>query len=394
MKYIEKRDSYDEAIKVIFTNKEFNQYLFYVHILSQCRLEFSDIDFIAGVSISDYKYILHINSEKFGNLPIKQRIGVLKHEVLHIIDLHLTDRKAENHKKWNLATDCAINQLIEIGHLPENHITVENLFKNNKNIKRKERAEYYYNLIEDEEDEEDNKKDYSQFDIFSKEDSTDCGQIKDITEGMINSAIEETIKTSGVGSIPNEVKNILKLKYSKEINWKRQLQRIVGSIKTNTKRTIMKSNRRNPSRKDLKGKIKDVKYEILVITDESGSVSDKQEQIALSEILSLCNMIDSPVDLIRVDTKASDITILTKKSLQYTRIKSGGTYLSDSIEKIKKNYDIIIILSDGELSKNDIDNFYQLNKDILWLIINESDIDGLVKGKMKMIQIRNIKESK
>lgn len=385
---LEERKSYDETIKVIFTNAAFNNYLFYIHILSQCHLKFeTSSDFIAGVSINDNKYTLHINPIKFELLEIKERIGVLKHEVLHIINLHLTERKIENHEKWNLATDCAINQLIDETHLPKGHITINNLFEKNKNkIKHNERAEYYYSLIEDT-----NEKNYNRFDKFEKSDSKmPDDTIKDITKGMIDTAVEETIKTAGVDNVPKEVNKILKLLYSKEINWKREIQKIVSSLKAGSKRTIMKPNRRNPYRKDLKGKVKDSNYEILVITDESASVSNKQEIKALSEIISLCDMLNTEVDIIRVDTEASEITKLNKKNIEYTRIKNGATFLSKSIEKIKKNYDIIIILTDGELLTDDIDNFYQLNTPIIWLVINSVNISGLDRGKMKKIQIYKI----
>ena len=151
------RSSYDIAIHTIFTSvdPDIKKYLFYVHILTQCKVIFDEtLPAIAGVSFTNFKYNLYINPIMFSKLTIPHRIGVLKHEMLHIIDLHLTLRRKDydNHN-WNLATDCAINQLINKDHLPENCVTIENLFTDsNIKIASKMNAEYYYNLIKENEE--------------------------------------------------------------------------------------------------------------------------------------------------------------------------------------------------------------------------------------------------
>ena len=112
----------------------------------------------------------------------------------------------------------------------------------------------------------------------------------------------------------------------------------------------------------------------------------------MSEIISLCQLFKIEVDLIRVDTTASDIIKLNKNSIKYKRIKSGGTYISSAIEKIKKDYDVIIILTDGELYQKDINKFKDLDTQIIWLIINSKEIDGNFESKyMRKIQIKHFK---
>lgn len=398
MNVVKVREPYDIAIQTIFTSNDesLKSYLFYIHILTQCRVKFDDsLKFIAAVSFSDFKYNLHINPVMFGNLSVPHRIGVLKHEMLHIIDLHLTERRKDydNHY-WNLATDCAINQLINKDHLPLDCITPENLFKENTvDVKLKMTAEYYYNLIKDNEENLNSSFSKDSGSIFDELTECSCDNsndiVKEITKEIIKNAIEET---KNCGSIPSEVQNILELRYKKEINWRKELQKIFSKLKTDKKKTIMKPNRRNPNRKDLYGNKKDVKNEILVITDESGSVSDKDEAKALSEIISLCQMFKIDVDLIRVDSAASDIIKLNKNSVQYSRLKSGGTFLSSAIEKIEKDYDVIIIATDGELQKKDIKNFEELNTQIIWLIINKSEVSSdFETKKMKKIHIKNFK---
>lgn len=385
------KTSYTQAIQTIFTSgdPDIQQYLFYVHLLNQCRVTFDDkLEFMAAVSYSNFKYNLHINPILFSEIHVNKRIGVLKHEMLHIIDLHLIERRKENMKYWNLATDCAINQLINLSHLPEGCILPDNLFKGNSvKVKLKMTAEYYYDLILENKENLNENLTFDDLQDYDRDVSSDV--IKEMTKEMIKKAIDET---KNCGSIPSEVQQILELKYKREINWRKELQKIIGKLKTDKKKTIMKPNRRNPNRKDLYGNKKDVKNEILVITDESGSVSDKDEAKALSEIISLCQMFKIDVDLIRVDTEASDIIKLNKNSVQYSRLKSGGTYLSSAIKKIKKDYDIIIIATDGELQQKDFNNFKDLNKEIIWLIINPNGNFEFLKSKMmKLIHIKYFK---
>ena len=61
------------------------------------------------------------NPDFFDSLPEKQILGVLKHEMYHLIFEHVTSRKPEGvpHKKWNIAADLAINSHLQ-GELPDN----------------------------------------------------------------------------------------------------------------------------------------------------------------------------------------------------------------------------------------------------------------------------------
>ena len=132
---------YDETVQNMFSNKEYNEdYIFYACMLSKCNIFFTEgFDAPAGVSFSG-NYNLYINLKLFSNYNLTERIAILKHEMLHILNGHLLYRNEnKKNKKWNLATDCAINQLINPGHLPKDCITVEyisSLVK--KNVKKLE----------------------------------------------------------------------------------------------------------------------------------------------------------------------------------------------------------------------------------------------------------------
>jgi len=77
----------------------------------------------AGVRVNPdtAQFEMLYNPDFFDSLPEEQVLGVLKHEMYHLIFEHVTSRKPEgiNHMKWNVAADLAINSHLQ-GELPDN----------------------------------------------------------------------------------------------------------------------------------------------------------------------------------------------------------------------------------------------------------------------------------
>ena len=68
----------------------------------------------AGVSKHNIGIQLAINPQYFFDLPEKHRVGLIKHELLHIALGHLIMRSLYSDKKlFNIAADLEINQYIE-----------------------------------------------------------------------------------------------------------------------------------------------------------------------------------------------------------------------------------------------------------------------------------------
>ena len=57
-------------------------------------------------------YVLRYNPKFVKKLPIMQLQGVIAHEVMHIALLHHVRRGVREHRKWNIACDFAINQIL------------------------------------------------------------------------------------------------------------------------------------------------------------------------------------------------------------------------------------------------------------------------------------------
>lgn len=73
----------------------------------------------AGVSKNGINMQLAINPTFWENLSPEYRVGILKHEILHIAFHHLSLRdKYKDHRLFNIAADLEINQYIDKDYLP------------------------------------------------------------------------------------------------------------------------------------------------------------------------------------------------------------------------------------------------------------------------------------
>ena len=110
---------WEQTIANMFSNPTYaNSYLFYAHMLAQCRIVFDDtMQAPAGVNFMHDHYNLFINptgfdltDEQFAaaqlqdssatkhipgfcEYPLEHRLGILKHEMLHILFAHIARKE-------------------------------------------------------------------------------------------------------------------------------------------------------------------------------------------------------------------------------------------------------------------------------------------------------------
>lgn len=383
------RSSYEEAILAMFLKKDYaDEYLFYAHILNKFSIKLSsDIESPAGITFQNPNFILYINPELFSTYTLENRMAILKHEVLHAIFNHFLRKDNRDHKTWNIATDCAINQMINENHLPNDCILPKTLSKLlNKKIPKNENAEFYYDLLINQNVD---MQTIDSHDVWDE--SENFGQSENskyIIKEITNKALSETIKQ--IGRIPKEISKILEIINKKqEINWKKVLKNVISNKRINTKRTIYRKDRRFNNRDDLKGKIKDKLFNLLVILDVSGSMSDEEIQTTLSEIMNICRDID--VTLIQVDSEAKEPEKITKNTKVFSRKGNGGTYISTGLEKAKERkiqYDALIVITDGYINKSDLEKFEELKKTIIFLIPKTGYRIQTTKSNIKVFKLQ------
>lgn len=335
----------NKTISEMLTNPLYNEYLFYCSVLSKTEFEFLESEYVAYVYFCSEKlnYVINIDLLKFSEYSLQNRMAILKHEVLHIIWGHLKFRG--NIKKWQLATDCAINQFINSEHLPLGAILPETL-----GVPERLSSQEYYELI-DIDDDEDN----SHF----KWDSNNYNIQTEVVSEIIESSTEFTLKHSGV--IPQNISEMISLNKPQN-NLEQKLRRFM--IKDH-RYSIKKSSRRFPDNLEIKGKIKTRKLELSIILDVSGSIRDSDIKKAISEILRTTKL-QKEIDLIQVDSEPRSPEKLTKHTKFIERTGRGGTYLSSALEYIKTKD--LIIITDGRLFDEDIKLLNSSGKNILWIL--------------------------
>ena len=421
------RGKLDDTLAAMFSNPEYRaNYLFYAHIIGQCSIKIDkEMPAPAGVSFSVDHYNLYINPDEFDSYALKERLAILKHEALHILYGHLGERgNGKNPAGWNISTDCALNQHIDQDHLPECAILPKPLEEEmGITVPMGQSAEFYYELLKSEmqkqlnqsgqgnqpnqgdgEHSQEQQQLQSQSSVFDSLKGTramdthktwdesvgDKDLQQDLTKRMIERAQTETLK--GKGTIPAACADWIELHSRRsEVDWKRVLRGIVGHKRVGTRSTIMRLDRRFPSREDLRGKTRDRMFNLLVVVDVSGSMSPAAINTTLAEVRNICDITKTDVDLIQVDTVAYEPEKLSKKTQSITRRGVGGTYLSTALDKAREkkiDYQAVVVLTDGGLYHKDLSVFAELNKRVIWLVESSGTVpDRMNTGKMQAFKL-------
>lgn len=386
------RDGFEQAMANMFSNPNYsNSYLFYAHIIAQCKVIFdTEIQAPAGINFMHDHYNLYINPELFNELPIEHRLGVLKHEMLHVIYLHVFRKDDRDHQAFNYATDCAINQHIDLKHLPDDCITPANFPSKTSPVPPKLTAEQYYELIDKDKlppDGGGTLDDHGKWD----ESKGDKDLQQDIAKSMMDKATSQTQKSRG--NLPSEYAELMELLSRKrEVDWRQVLRRITGNKRVGVRKTIMRRDRRLPNAEWIKGRTKDRKFDLLVISDVSGSVSDSALLSLWGEVRHICDLTQSSIGLIQVDTKPSKPEQLTKSTKIVTRKACGGTFLSPAIEMARTHhisFNAVVVTTDGYLDDSDVEAFTRLKVPIIWLVESEGRImPSMTSDGMKAFQLK------
>ena len=389
MQHNKSRGKLDDTLAAMFSNQKYaNSYLFYAHMIGQCSIKMDDnLPAPAGVSYEVDHYNLYINKNIFDEFTLHGRLAILKHEMQHILYGHIGRLGEREFKKWNYATDCAINQFIDKDHLPECAITPKTLGKMiGKTVPSNLSSEEYYDLIDDLSEENSSSEQGMDSHETWELSTGDEDLQKHVTKGMIETAQNETIKSNG--KVPRQCSEWINIHTVKsQLNWKKVLRGIVGNKKTSRRNTIMRLDRRFPSREDLRGKVKDRTFDLLVVADVSGSMSHDALISTIGEVRHICDVTKTDVDLIQVDTFAHAPEKLSKKTKIFERKGTGGTYLSAALDKANEhglNYNAVVVVTDGGLLSSDVSKFRALNKKVIWLIESNGYIlDEMNEGKMQ-----------
>jgi len=313
---------------------------------------------------------LVVNPEYWVKQDEQTKLGILKHELLHVVFFHLNNfNRFPNKELYNVAADLEINQYIDDdmkGKTWEGLEITESPFKE-LNLLSKQGTKYYYDALQKEiEDNPDG-------DLAK---SMECdgggdgiGNIHELWKEMeglgeternlISKQIDYQLKeiaeelekhNKGRGLIPNEMKDYIDSLFEiKEpvIDWASYLRRFNSmSTMTYTKKTRRKPNRRFNSGPALKIK---QKKKTLVAIDTSGSVSQEDLIEFFNEIYNIYKT-GTYIDVVECDAKIQRV-YQYKGERENIEIKGrGGTEFEPVMKYLLENknkYANLIYLTDG-----------------------------------------------
>jgi predicted metal-dependent peptidase len=342
---------------------------------------------------------LKVNPDFWGTLDNKTKLGVLKHELLHICFFHLLNwERFENKKVYNMAADLEINQYINPDMKGETWVGLEiynSPFKE-LNLKEKQGTGYYYEEL--------------MKDILNNPEGDiaqmangDGGFIMDLEEMMeemseaerkliakqIDHQLKEIVsanKDKGRSFLPSEMQEYIDSLFEvvePVIDWKSYLRRFNSmSTMIYTKKTRRKPNKRFGDGPALKIK---QKKRTLVAIDTSGSVSNEDLLEFFNEIYHIYKS-GTYVDIVECDAEIQRVYEY-KGERENLEVKGrGGTDFEPVMKYLMKNknkYANLIYLTDGCCSSPQT----QPIKPMLWVHSSGNNINESLPGaKVKIVR--------
>jgi predicted metal-dependent peptidase len=342
----------------------------------------------AGVSKHGIGVQLAINPEFFSGLNDKHRIGLLKHELLHISFGHLIVRDQYPDKKlFNIAADLEINQYILEDYLPDGGITMDSFPE--LDLPTRAGTKTYYDLLQQARQDGSSP---SLDELIDQMDGTtpldhatwdDFEELPEAEKKLIQKQVEHQLKENAEmtekrqGNIPGELADLIKrLRHVEppKFDWRGYLRRFVGNSSiVYTKKLRRKYNKRYYANPGLKIKFKN---HICVGIDTSGSVSQKELEEFWSELTHM-HKTGHQITIVQCDTKINSIKEFNPKR-DWEIGGRGGTSFQPVIDHYNEygRYTALIYFTDGEAWAPE-----NCPKNALWVHSSHCEINEELPGK-------------
>ncbi len=340
---------------------------FYGYFLFQMEkaLRF-DIGGPTAVNFKGAKYVMYFNPLVFLTLTAHQMESAIKHDILHVVSLHLLRARdlQESYSKLalNLAMDVVVNTYLE-PPLPPDAATLEwvNL-QYSLYMPPFESFEYYVEEIQKALDErqksphkigssEDSEEPIkTSYDPMTTHDVWDESDVLD--EQTLSNFTEKYVDTARKGEVSNYLGSMIEaLKHSAhELPWHWYLKKMAGTVACEQRKTTTRRNRRQPERLDLPGSLRNHKAKIYIALDISGSISDDEFRQAMKEVLQIVRCYKHEITIIECD----ELIRRTYEVHCIDDIKDrlairGGTSFSTAVEYANDHkIDLLVYFTDGK----------------------------------------------
>lgn len=305
---------------------------------------------------------IFFNPDFFMGLDQEERVFLLLHESMHVAFLHMNRLKERDKAKWNVACDHVINLML-----------LERKFKM-PSMGLADRAytgmsaEQVYAVLPAQ-----NEKEVDQ-DIRESGIGSDALQ-RSVEDILIRAAIQSKVQGDAEGTIPQEIQIFLNRLLSPKLPWQRILQKYLNNL-TKNDFTFRKPNRRFFPEHYLPSLHSERLMSIAIAVDASGSVSDEEFLVFVSEIHSILKMMKpEKITLIQFTTRITSVDeIKSVRELSKVRfVGRGGTRIGPVIEWANENKpQLLLTFTDGAF------RFFgeKTKSPTIWLINNNPDFEA------------------
>lgn len=319
----------------------------------------------AATNFKGANYVIYFNPLIFLNLNLEQMKSVIKHEILHILSLHLIRARAlkDEYSKTiiNMAMDIVVNKYLN--HLPAYATTLEGVNETySLSLKPYATFEYYaeklknVTALQDKKKEKDKNKSESIQEEFDNEYTHDIWEeSSDMDEKTLGQFTEKIAQASKKGEIPTYLEGLLSSlqNRSSELPWNLYLSRLMGTLESSKKKTVTRRNRRQPDRLDLRGELRSHKLKIIVAIDISGSISTEEFKNAMIELLGIVKSQGHEITVVECDDAVRGVyKIKSEKDLRDRSSTGGSTKFTPVFEYANQNpINLLIYFTDGKGEK-------------------------------------------
>lgn len=324
-------------------------------------------------------------------------VALLKHEIYHIMYGHyIRERNMKNKYSSlaiNIAMDISINQYIN--NLPMfcrrlNDVNMEFALELKSNMPVEKYAYEIHNAIKRQYKSKKIIKDNSNFiSEVNYEKCHDGWNDEHLSDDALRELTKNTIINSYNGKAPEDLKRMILLMNQKsELDWKQLLKKLIPNMKMDYYKTTTRRDRRQPDRLDIRGKLPSKIPEIILAIDISASMTDKEIDKIMREVLTIVKSKAGRLTVIECDNEIRSIYRLKSiKDIQKRSKNNGSTSYSPIFEFMKKNNmkkNILIYFTDGEGEKEL--SVKPVNKEVIWVLTSDKELSlNNPYGKIKKL---------
>ena len=340
-------------------------------------------------------FIMYFNPILFLQYKELEMAALFKHEIYHMMYSHYSREKTLKDKYSNdavqIALDISVNQFIK--NLPADSKRLDYVNKEfNINLKSNRSIEEYADILQKELEKKvkSSEKVKDSDKIVRK---LDISRAHELWEGidLSNEIIDNNVKKIAVSikkdKAPEDIHKLV-ASYNKkgELSWERIIKRLLPSMRSGYKKTIMRRDRRQPERIDLRGKLPNMLPEITVAIDISASMSDEDIKKIMIEILALTQSRRGKITVIECDDKIRRIYKLrSPKDIRKRKSNTGSTAFSPVFEYMKENNlrnNILIYFTDG-VGEKEL-TVKPVNNNTIWVLSGKEELSlekpfGIIK---------------